>query len=168
VKSASRSFGLPKLGSHGSGPGRGALALFPGMGAALAGLGRPLGKVKPLSARRPFQTSLMGPLAEALERQDGLRGHLRPFRHPVYSAVHGGGLSAPGEAWRLLEEDLSRPQGFDLALEAARRDGHVRPVELGPCGTLERAVRFLGRDEVEIECFPTASASVRRRRVRQW
>lgn len=49
-----------------------------------------------------------------------------------------------------------------------RRDGHVRCVELGPCGTLERAVRFQGRDEAEIECFLTASAPVGRRTVRQW
>lgn len=125
-------------------------------------------KVKPLLVRRPLHTSLMGPAAEALERQHGLIGQLRPFRHPVYSAVHAGRLSAPEEGWRLLVEHLSRPQRFDLAFDAARRDGHVRCVELGPCGTLERAVRFQGRDEAEIECFLTASAPVGRRTVRQW
>ena len=64
-------------------------------------------------------------------------------------------------------ECVSQPQRFDLALDAARRDGHARCLELGPCGTLERVVRFLGRDEAEIAFPPRASALVRRRKVRQ-
>ena len=64
-------------------------------------------------------------------------------------------------------ERFSCPQRFDLAFDASRRDREAHCVELGPCGTLERAIRFLGRDKVEIECFPTASAPVLQRTVRQ-
>jgi acyl transferase domain-containing protein len=153
---------LPELGRHGSGARRVALAEFAKAVAPVAL------KVRPLSMRWPLHTSLMGPVAEALEHHHSLIGRLRPFRHPVYCAVHAGRLSAPEEGWRLRVDHLSRPQRFDLAFEAARRDGHADCVEPGPCGTLEHAVRFLDRDEVEIECFPTASAPVRRRTVRQW
>jgi len=122
-------------------------------------------RVKRLSVRWPLHTSLMRPVAAALDRQRSLIGQLRPFRHPVYSAFDAGRLSAPEEGWRLLVEHLCRPQRFDLAFEAARRDGYAHCLELGPCGTLERAVRFLSRDEVEVECFPTASVPLRRRAV---
>jgi pimaricinolide synthase PimS1 len=118
-------------------------------------------KVKALSVRWPLHTSLMKPVASELERRREEVGQLRPLRHPVYSALHGGRIESPQEAWRLLVEHLFLCQRFDRAFQAARDQGVARYVQLGPGGTLERAVRWLDRGEVEVETFPASPARVR-------
>ena len=94
-------------------------------------------------------------------------GPLRPFRNPVYSAVPAGGLPARrrgGGFWWNSSVGLNASPSPPMLCAG---NGHADCVELGPCGTLERAIRFLCRDEVEIECFPTASAPVLQHTVRQ-
>jgi len=117
--------------------------------------------VRVLAVRWPLHTPLMLPVAEELERRRDRLGGLRPFRHPVYSALHGGRIETPEEGWRLLVDHLYRPQRFDLAFAAARSDGLRRCVELGPAGALKRAVRWLARDEVAVEAFPGGAPPAR-------
>jgi acyl transferase domain-containing protein len=81
---------------------------------------------------------------------------------PVYSALHGGRIETPEEGWRLLVEHLFCPLRFDLAFEAARRAGLSHCVEFGPGGTLERTVRRLGRDRIEVGAFPAVAPHRRR------
>jgi [acyl-carrier-protein] S-malonyltransferase len=119
-------------------------------------------KVTTLSVRWPLHTSLMRPVAEVLGRSRAGLGRLRPLCLPVYSALHGGRIETPEEGWRLLVENLFCPQRFDLAFEAARRAGLRHCVEFGPGGTLERTVRWLGRDRIEVEAFPAVAQDRRR------
>jgi acyl transferase domain-containing protein len=123
-------------------------------------------KVTTLSLRWPLHTSLMVPVAEELERSRARLGRLRRFRLPVYSALHGGRIETPEEGWQLLVEHLYRPQRFDLAFQAAWRDGLRHCIEFGPGGSMERAVRWTGHDQVEVEVFPEVAA--RRRRSLPW
>lgn len=122
--------------------------------------------VKELPVRRPLHTSPMKPVARELERRRAEVGELRPFRIPVYSALHGGRIEDPLEGWRLLVEHLFRPQRFVRAFDAAQGDGLVRCAELGPGGTIERAVRWLGRPAVEVETFPGEPDRGPRRKTR--
>ena len=123
--------------------------------------------VNVLPVRWLLHTSLMRPASRELVRRRAEVGELRPFRVPVYSALHSGCVEGPLEGWRLLVEHHFRPDRFDRAFEAATGDGLVRCVELGPAGTLERAVRWLGRPGVEVETFPGGAPDrVRERKAR--
>ncbi len=104
-----------------------------------------------LAVRWPLHTPAMQPAAIELERRRADLGGLRAPRHPVYSAVDGGLITTPNEAWELLVRHLVRPQRLDLALASARRDGHRRAVELGPGDTLARAFRWMDRGETEVQ-----------------
>ncbi len=123
-------------------------------------------RIRLLPVRWPLHTSLMRGVSDELERRWTRIGGLRPFRHPVYSAMHGGRIETPEEGWRLLVDHLHRPQRFDLAFAAALADGVGRCVEFGPGGTLSGAVRWMARDEIEVETFPTGGPRERTRTVR--
>jgi malonyl CoA-acyl carrier protein transacylase len=84
-------------------------------------------RVKPPSVLWPLHTSLMGPVAEALERQHGLTGQLRLFRHPVYSAVHAGRLSAPAVPWSVPGASWVRTRSrSNVSQRPARRSVDAR------------------------------------------
>lgn len=113
-------------------------------------------RVTHLPVRWPLHTTLMEPVATALDRGRRSVGRLRPLRHPVYSGLDGSRLTTPSEAWNLLVQHLVRPQRFDLALPAALADGFGRMVELGPGTTLARAGRGLGGPSLTVESFPVS------------
>jgi hypothetical protein len=113
--------------------------------------------------------AVAGAPAEALERRyrPGAAefaamavGQLRPLRHRVYSELHGGRIESPQEAWRPLVEHLFLCQRFDRAFQAAGDHGVACWLELGPAGTLERAVCRLDRCEVEVATVPASPVRV--------
>jgi acyl transferase domain-containing protein len=123
------------------------------VGRAVAGLATRALRIQTLDVRWPLHTAWMGP---ARERLTGVRASLGGFHEPartVYSALHGRRLDGAEECWELLTGHLTAVQRFDVAFAAARADGFARCVELGPGGTLTRAVRWLARDEVTVSRF---------------
>jgi hypothetical protein len=122
--------------------------------------------VRALGVRRPLITSLMRPVSVELERRRRLVGTLLPPGYPDYSAVDGGRVATPEEGWRLLVDHLHRPQHFDSAPGDARAEGHSTFVALEPAGTLERAARSLGGDEVAVAA--RSGAARRGRGAKGW
>ncbi len=115
-------------------------------------------RVTRLPVRWPLHTTLMSPVADALDRRRRSIGRLRPPRHPVYSGLDGARITTPSEGWELLIRHLVRPQRFDLAMRAALADGWERIVDLGPGATLARVVRRLRGAPSAVESFPSAPA----------
>jgi acyl transferase domain-containing protein len=109
--------------------------------------------VRALEVRWPLHTAWMAPARELLaSARAGLGSFGEPVR-AIYSALHGRRLSGAGECWELLTGHLTEAQRFDAAFAGARADGFARCVELGPGGTLTRAVRWLAHDEVTVYGF---------------
>jgi len=142
-------------------------ALVAGRAEAVAELGERIApvavRVTPLEVRWPLHTTMMGAVAERLERSRPGLGGLLPLRHPVYSGIDGSRIADPAKGWELLVQHLVRPQRFDLALPAAVADGFGRVVELGPGATLARAAARVGVGAAAVESFSGFGDSPRRR-----
>ena len=119
-----------------------------------AGISRVALRVTRLPVRWPLHTTLMTPVAAALERRRRALGCLRPLRHPVYSGLDGSRITTPSEGWDLLVRHLVQPQRLDLAIPAVLEAGAAGFVELGPAATLARAVRRFSGSAAAVELFP--------------
>jgi acyl transferase domain-containing protein len=124
---------------------------------AVAGLAARALRVTTLEVRWPLHTAWMAPARDRLAAARPGLGDLREPALAVYSALHGRRLHSAGECWELLTGHLTAVQRFDAAFAAARNDGFAHCVELGPGGTLTRAVRWLARDEVTVSPFRVES-----------
>jgi acyl transferase domain-containing protein len=115
-------------------------------------------RVPRLPVRWPLHTTLMAPVAAALDRSRTTIGRLRPLRHPVYSELDGARITTASEGWYLLVRHLVRPQRLDLGLPAVPAGGFGRVVELGPGSTLARVAHRILGPEVTVHSFPVCAS----------
>src|SRR5512136_1124018 len=108
--------GPPELGPHGRGRGRGTLALFPGMAAVFAGMGRPLTRVpageRVYRAFSEFSGVDVGALACTSSDSE-----IYCDRHWELAAV--ATEAAALEVWRSGGRDVSTSLGFSIGAYAA-------------------------------------------------